>query len=391
MSTTPTTVFEMVSDNITAMSAVAATAITDAQAITAALIEALNVDIPFVDVEQSTFNPTDAVVSAEKPSPILDDVKDFLNLEDKMPDAPDDADKRIDWDEDEYTSTLKDKIRDVIKEWLDYGGTAIIPEVEDAIWQRQQERDEIALLEGIDDSLAELSALGFALPQGVDVAMVDEKQNAYTNLRYDRSREIAQKTAELEQQQRQFSVTAGTNLEQLNITEKSGRMERALKAATTIVDHAVQIFIADVNKFKALADVALGKVQALVSAYSADVQAYATEGNISGKNADLQLEEAKIIEMNAENNLRVTLQGAIANMQAYLQQSGVSIEAIKGIMGVLQSRANAAMQAIQTSAQLGASSRHDVGYSYSGPVRKTLYSTGADTSKPADAAVEPSI
>ena len=384
MADTPTTVFEMVSDSITDMKAVADAAVTQMQAAMTAIADYMKVDLPYIDAPSSTFTPEEVTVSAEKPSPIMDTVKDLLNLTDSMPSAPDGADKTIDWSEAAYTSTLKTIAEALVLTYLQGGGTAIDSTVEDAIWRRQSERDDIAMFDEINDELGAMGALGYSLPQGVDVAMIDGKMVKNSLQRQDRSRQIAEKVADLEQDQRKFSVTAATNIETMNIQEKSARMQRALDAAKYLPDLVVRIFEAEVSKFKALADVMLGKVQALVSSYNADVQAYQVEGNISGKNADLQIEEAKLIEMNTENNLRLALETSTRNLQTALQQWNIGVEAEKGIAQILAGIGSAAMQAIHTSASLGASSGHSVGYSYGGKVKSDLTSTG-------DAAVTPSI
>lgn len=93
-----------------------------------------------------------------------------------------------------------------------YGGTGLTAAIEDAIWERDKERNEQQLEDSTDKLMQAWAKRGFTLPDGMLAHSVSEIQKEYMNKMLDRTREIAIKQAELEQSNIFKSMEIGTTL-----------------------------------------------------------------------------------------------------------------------------------------------------------------------------------
>jgi len=156
--------------------------------------------------------------------------------------------------EERYASDLLDAAKAKLKADVENGGAGLGAVVENAIWTREQERDELALEEAKDRTAAEWSERGFPLPDGVLTSMLQELEKTYTNTRLTTSKDISIKQAEMALQNTQFAVQQAIALEGQLITYSSQIAERQLQSAKHLIDASIAIFNAAVVKYNAKLD-----------------------------------------------------------------------------------------------------------------------------------------
>lgn len=103
-------------------------------------------------------------------------------------------------------------IRNRLKNNILYGGTGLTAAVEEAIWKRDLERNELQLQDSIDKATQAWAKKGFVLPDGMLADTLSVLQKEYMDKLLDRSREISIKQAELEQTNIFKSMEIGINL-----------------------------------------------------------------------------------------------------------------------------------------------------------------------------------
>ena len=103
-------------------------------------------------------------------------------------------------------------IRNRLKNNILYGGTGLTAAIEEAIWNRDLERNELQLQDSIDKATQAWAKKGFVLPDGMLADTLSVLNKEYMDKLLDRSREIAIKQAELEQTNIFKSMEIGINL-----------------------------------------------------------------------------------------------------------------------------------------------------------------------------------
>lgn len=267
--------------------------------------------------------------------------------------------------------TLKTKLASDI---LD--GTGLSPEVEDAIYLRDEERLLLAEQRAIDTAMGTFAARGFSMPAGVLNDAVGEIAEKSRMDRLTRSRDIMFKQADLAQKNVQAAIANGVNLENILIAHHDRVQDRALAAAKTVVDIGIAIMDAQVRRIAARIDLSKSEIDARVSIerfklerYAAAVQVFVQKSQLAlGKvkaytdlfqveaevfRAKLQRLEAfarinlsqnEITLSNQQTNLKVALEAAKTNMLAFMEtvkiKGGVSEAGARIYAGAVQSALN---------------------------------------------------
>ncbi len=187
---------------------------------------------------------------------------------------------------------------------IEKGGTGLLPEIENAIWQRDLERNEQALMDSRDKITTAWAKKGFSLPDGMLANSIAILQVDYQNRRIDRSREIAIKQAELEQTNLFKSLELGSDLfyklndlllkfqdfalrtqedtanffnEYIDLQiKKHNQNIEVYKAAASVYEAEIRAQLGKVEVFKAQIEAELAKVkinEQQVSVYSAQITA----------------------------------------------------------------------------------------------------------------------
>ena len=161
-----------------------------------------------------------------------------------------------------------------------YGGTGLSADVEDAIWNRDLERNEQALRDATDKVTSMWASKNFSLPDGFLAHSLSEIQKEYMNKLLDRSREIAIKQADLEQsnlfKSMELSINLAAKLIELFIQYESlvlRSQEDTAKFANEYIDLQIKTYMSKVEAYKATAMV----YETLVRANLAKVEVYKTQ------------------------------------------------------------------------------------------------------------------
>lgn len=225
------------------------------------------------------------------------------------------------WTEDPYDSEL---IRAVTAELLDRvtnGGTGLHPLVEQAIWDRARNREDMLAMKARDEVLTTAATRGFLRPSGSSLAAIDTLTQANQSKQADLSREIAIKQAELEQENLKFSIQQSISLEQMLIAQFNNALSRSFEAQKFIQQAAVDIFNANLKRFEV--EMELYKTYAVVfetrlkaelnkaQIYKTKIEAEALKNQINESKVKLYL--AQIDGIKAEVDIYKTQVDAISS------------------------------------------------------------------------------
>ena len=131
-------------------------------------------------------------------------------------------------------------------------GTGLGADVEDALWNRQEERDLLDLQEAKDRVTAEWAARGFGLPDGVLTMLLMDLETKHSDARLTASREIAVKQAELalnnahfaiESKIKEAEIWANVAIKQadINLNAFTGTMSAQMEIAKAMAQIASQL------------------------------------------------------------------------------------------------------------------------------------------------------
>lgn len=165
------------------------------------------------------------------------------------------------WSENRYDSVLLQNTTNRLTTML-LGGTGLPPAIEQAIWDRSRAREDVIAKKATQETYEEFSARGFSLPPGALAGRVAEVWQKNREATSTLSRDVAVKQAEMEIDNMKFAVSTGIQLEGQMMTYSGQYAQRALEAAKTTVQVAIDIF------------------NAQVALYNARLQAYQTEAQV---------------------------------------------------------------------------------------------------------------
>lgn len=173
------------------------------------------------------------------------------------------------WDsEDPYSSTCLDAVQTKLCDWVQNGGTGLVVEVEQAIFDRGRNREDINSVRAEQDLLSVQAARGFSRPQGSTFKALDFTAQETQNKIADLSREIMIKQADLEQQNMQFAITQTVALEQVLISEHQQIQARSFESVKYTQEVAIQLYNANISKVT----IELEAFKAYSSAYESQVR-----------------------------------------------------------------------------------------------------------------------
>ena len=201
------------------------------------------------------------------------------------------------YEEAAYQSDLLTNTKNKLNDLVVNGGTGLGADIEDAIWNREAERAELALVERKDALAAEWAERGFDLPNGVLTSLLLDLDREYTNQRLTSGREIAIKQAEIAKEETQFALKQASDLEGTLMKYASEAAQRSLEAAKFVIDCAIQAFNARINRYnaeiegyKAQAAVYETRIRAMlarVEVFKAQIDSQKLIGEINSINVDL--------------------------------------------------------------------------------------------------------
>jgi hypothetical protein len=255
----------------------------------------------------------------------------------------------------------------VIMSWINGASTGLSPTVEQALWDRARSREYVSSQRKIGDIVRQYASKGFPAPQGaMFVAMqsaLQESQSAVSEV----NRDVAIKQAELEQANRHFALEMAAKFEQILSDAWTAHMGRLLEDAKRLQQYTIDLFQqqvalegmktqrfsaklgADVDVYKADADIGIAKLRADTEVYTAGAQVYGAKA------------QAMTAEFKANIDLEIArassaIEASKANVQAMIQKVGLQVEAVKAGATVAAQLAAASLSAVNVSAGISQSS-----------------------------------
>lgn len=215
-----------------------------------------------------------------------------------------------------------------------YGGTGLTPAIEDAIWNRDLERNEQTLQDSTDKAVQAWAKMGFSLPDGMLAHSLAELQKEYENRRIDRSREIAIKQAELEQVNLFKSIELASGLMAHIIGLEIEYEKLALEAQNLTAKYAneyigmqIEVYKTQVEAYKVRAQVYEALIRselAKVEVYKAQLEGQKLIGDINEQTVKIYAEKHRAIAI-----LIDAYKSEIQAMTAELEMEKTKIEANK--------------------------------------------------------------
>ena len=324
--------------------------------------QGLSLDPIVIDAVHPEAPDIDSIISELKAGEVepfsakdITDPKDYISAEllamlPTIPDAPAEA---------EYSSGLLDALKEQLVNDVAGGVSGLSAEVEQAMWDRQSERDSQAFADAKDRMMSSWASTGFTLPDNVLNAMVADLVKKETDQRLDRSREITTDSFKMAVENRKFAITQGIVLESALMQHFNNVADRALKFLIARVDMSIKLFLAVIDGYKAnaeaqLADVRLQvetergridvylaqlttsktqaeiaslKLDALTKKYGVDIQAYAAEIGKGEAFARITVEQQRMVAQNYLATFEASLQMAQQNLQTFMQGVGIRTQA----------------------------------------------------------------
>lgn len=199
--------------------------------------------------------------------------------------------------EDELVAVIRNRLKNNIL----YGGTGLTAAVEEAIWNRDLERNQRQLSDAVDKLTKEWARKGFTLPDGMLADTISVLHREYMDKLIDRSREIAIKQAELEQTNIFKSMELGINLIAKLIEQLYRYEELVIRAQEDTAKFMNEYLELQLKQYLALVDVYKARVQTyeiLIRAQIAKVDVY--KAQIEAALAAVTMNEAVVKKYIAE-------------------------------------------------------------------------------------------
>lgn len=233
------------------------------------------------------------------------------------------------WDEPTYKpEIIGDVVFQIRKLWD--GGSGLPPAVEDAMWQRAAERENVESNKVLAEVDVEFSRRGFFLPSGLLAARKDQIRTEAALRKNSLHRDITIQVAQWQVENIRFAVEQGIAAENVFVNLFDNAANRLLEAAKThvdaqlrIYDAKVAIFNANIQKMQIKAAVFEAKVRAELSkldVFKAEIEATIAKGQINDNR--IRTYEAMIRTVVSSVEIyKAKMQGA--NIQADIARTGV--------------------------------------------------------------------
>jgi hypothetical protein len=241
------------------------------------------------------------------------------------------------------------------------GGTTGLSEaVEDAMWDRQAERDSQAFADARERIMSAWGgATGFELPDNTLAALISDQATKEAYRQLDRSRDITVESFKLAVENRKFAITQGIVLESALMQHFNNVYERALRYTVARVETGIKLFLgvidgykanaeaklADVrlqveenkgqidiylgklSKLKSEAEIAALKVEAVMRKYGVEMQGYTAEIGLAEGQARINVEVQKMALENYIAAMNADLTNAKLNLEAWQQKASLKTHA----------------------------------------------------------------
>lgn len=306
------------------------------------------------------------------------------------------------YDESVYSSDLNDALKTVLKDFIENGGTGLGATIEDALWARARARQEILNERTYNEAEEYFASRGYTIPPGALGGRLAEALAEQTRGDAQLNYEISIEQARLARAQSEYSLKAALALEGQDKEQFNNIANRTLdyaKAAAQVIldlfntkvqaylrqvegakvateaekirvdaqaianESSVNIYRADIEKFKAKVQKEISIVEQIARVYGFTVAGYEADAKVAASNLDAQI---KVYQGNidqANNQTALTLKEAELAIQSYLGALQLTSDSIKAGGNISAQIAAAALSAVNASASLGAHATSSYGSS----------------------------
>lgn len=210
-----------------------------------------------------------------------------------------------------YVSSLLSAAQSALQRFIEDGGTALPPAIEQALWDRARDRESRAAADAIAD-LDRMESLGYAAPPGVYLSartrIATEMGYTATTL----SREIAIEQAKLEQQNVIAALQNATQLEGQLINYRNAVEQRLFESVKYATEAGVAVYNAQVQAYAAYLDAYKTKV----AVYEAQIRAEL--GKVEAYKAEMEAESVKAqINTALVEQFKAQITAALANVEIF--------------------------------------------------------------------------
>lgn len=228
----------------------------------------------------------------------------------------------LQWSEPTYhTEILGDVIAQLRKMWA--GGSGLPEAVEQAMWARAADREDLTALRAIDSVADEFSLRGFTSPTGMQAARVDQMRQDLTVKKLGLNRELTIQVAQWQIENMRFACEQGIAAENVLVNVFLNTAARLFEAAKFRIESQLNIYGAQVNLFNAR----MNGLQIRAAVFNARVQAELTKVEVFKATIDAEVARGQL------NTQKVQAYGAMidalkAQTEMYrTQMQGAEIKA----------------------------------------------------------------
>lgn len=255
----------------------------------------------------------------------------------------------LQWSEPAYYPEILDEVLTVIRDMWS-GGLGIPETVEQAMWVRAAEREELAVSREIESISEEFSMRGFTTPPGMQAARVDQLRQDLAVKKLGLNRELTIQIAQWQIENVRFACEQAVAAENLFVNLFMNQAQRLFDAAKyqieaqlNLYNAQVALFNARMNGYQVSAQVFNTLVQAELSkieAFKAEIEAEVARGQINEQKvrtyaamiealrAQTEIYRTKMQSAEVKSNIiRNKIEAFLGQVQAYAQQ--VQAEKIK--------------------------------------------------------------
>lgn len=232
------------------------------------------------------------------------------------------------WPQLEGEGELDSAIRTKLLNDIASGGPAIPVSVEQAIFQREEERARLAHQDSLDQISSEWAKRGFTLPNAILATQINEAEINYINKRLDVSRDIAIKSFELGDANTKFAVQQGIAF----VLQRVEIYKARIQAEVARIDGIVRAFIGEIEGFKAYTDAYSKLVDVKIKKFDGEIRAAVAVADIAIKNAEIEMRNYSIIA-----NLQIEAMRAVGSINAQIVAGALSAVSAGVSLGVQNS------------------------------------------------------
>jgi hypothetical protein len=201
----------------------------------------------------------------------------------------------FDFNEVQYASVLQTAVYTGLLDEIQNGGYGLNINDETLLFEREREREARAALSAVEETKKQFASLGFVLPPGALAAAVNKATQQMLDKVSSINRDLGLKRADLYWEGKKFTYQQAIQLESYLMNLHNSVQERTLNAAKAQIEVVINIFNAEVTRYKAKQErfVALAEVfKTKIQAELAKVEIY--KAQMDGAKLEVEVNRSQI-------------------------------------------------------------------------------------------------